>query len=279
MASLTLWRLTQGMENNTLVLGGTGKTGRRVADRLKARGVPVRIVSRSTQIPFDWEKPGTWEAAVQGVQQVYITYQPDLAVPGASDAIRAFVEIAVRNGVRRLVLLSGRKEEQAQLSEEIVKASGLEWTIVTSSFFAQNFSEGVMLPAVLGGAIALPAGMVAEPFIDIDDIADVVAEALATDDHVGRHYEVTGPRLLTFADAAAEISQALGREVVYYPLTPDEYRAEMGKYGVPEEETEMLIELFGQVLDGRNAYVTDGVQQALGRPAKDFTAFAADAWK
>ncbi|MFI6324268.1 NAD(P)H-binding protein [Nonomuraea sp. NPDC050556] len=268
------------MENNTLILGGKGKTGRRVADRLQ--GMPVRIASRSAQIPFDWENPDTWEAAVEGIQQVYITYQPDLAVPGAADSIRAFVDVAVRSGVRRLVLLSGRREEQAQLSEQIVKDSGLEWTIVTSSFFAQNFSEGVMLPAVLGGAIALPAGMVAEPFIDIDDIADIVAEALSTDKHVGKHYEVTGPRLLTFADAAAEIAEVSGREVAYYPMTPDEYRAEMAKYGVPEEETEMLIALFGEILDGRNALVADGVQQALGRPARDFSDYARDAaaaWK
>lgn len=270
------------MENNTLILGGTGKTGRRVADLLKARGVPVRVGSRSAEIPFDWENPGTWEAAVQGVQQVYITYQPDLAVPGAADAIRAFVEVAVKGGVRRLVLLSGRNEEEAQISERTVKESGLEWTIVTSSFFAQNFSEGVMLPMVLGGAIALPAGSVAEPFIDVNDIAEIVAEALSGDRHVGQHYEVSGPRLLTFADVAAAITELSGKEVAYFPLTPDEYRAEMAKHGVPEEETEMLIELFSEILDGRNAYVSDGVQRALGRPATDFADYvrnAADAWK
>lgn len=270
------------MENNTLIIGGTGKTGSRVADRLKARGVPVRIGSRSAEIPFDWEKPATWAAAVQGVQQVYITYQPDLAVPGAADAIRAFVDLAVASGVRRLVLLSGRNEPEAQVSEQTVKESGVEWTIVTSAFFAQNLSEGVMLPLVLSGAIALPAGLVGEPFIDIDDIADVVADALSSDRHVGQHYEVTGPRLLTFADVAEEISKASGKDVQFYPLSDDEYRAEMAKHGVPEEETEMLIELFGQILDGRNEYVADGIQRALGRPAKDFTDYARDAagaWK
>ena len=107
----------------TLVIGATGKTGRRVTERLTARNLPVRIGSRSGQPPFDWADPATWPPAVRDMAAVYVTYYPDLAVPGASDAIRSFTGLAVKSGVQRLVLLSGRGEPEAQLCEQIVRES------------------------------------------------------------------------------------------------------------------------------------------------------------
>jgi uncharacterized protein YbjT (DUF2867 family) len=237
----------------------------------------VRIGSRSGTPPFDWEDRATWAPAMEGVTAAYIVYYPDLAVEGAVDDIRAFTELAAQAGVRRLVLLSGRNEPQAQASEQVVRESGLEWTIVTCSWFMQNFSEGYLLEPVLEGAIALPARDVAEPFVDVDDIADVAVAALTADGHTGRTYELTGPRLLTFAEAAAELGQAMGRQIVYVPLTMEQYAAGAAEHGVPEADIAMLTTLFTEVLDGRNAYLADGVQQALGRPARDFTEYA-KAW-
>lgn len=113
-----------------LVLGGAGKTGRRVAERLSARTLPVRLGSRSGTPPFDWEDKATWAAAVQGVRAAYVSYYPDLAAPGAADAIRSFTDLAVKSDVQRLVLLSGRGEPEAQLCEDIVRKSGVEWTLL-----------------------------------------------------------------------------------------------------------------------------------------------------
>src|SRR5215210_5268087 len=195
----------------TLVLGGTGKTGRRVVERLAARGLPTRVGSRSGEPPFDWEDEATWVPALRDVESVYISYYPDLAVPGAAATVHSFTELAVESGVRRLVLLSGRGEEEAQVSEQTVRDSGADWTILRSSWFSQNFSEDYMLEPVLGGEVALPAGNMPEPFVDADDIADVAVAALTEDGHGGRLYELTGPRLLTFAEAVGEIAQAAGR--------------------------------------------------------------------
>ena len=194
----------------TLVLGGTGKTGRRVVERLLSRGVPTRIASRTTNPSFDWDDPSTWDATVNGVTAAYISYAPDLAIPGATDTIRAFVERAVERGVQRLVLLSGRGEEEAQMCEHIVQRAGIEWTVVRASWFNQNFSEGEFLDMVLAGQITLPAGDIAEPFVDVNDIADVAVAALTEDGHDGQVYELTGPRLLTFAEAVEEIASASG---------------------------------------------------------------------
>jgi uncharacterized protein YbjT (DUF2867 family) len=262
-----------------LILGGTGKTGRRVADRLRARGLAVRAVSRSTEPPFDWFDETTWGPALDGsVEAAYLTFHPDLALPGAAERIRAFSALAVAKGVRRLVLLSGRGEPETEPGERAVIESGTGWTIVRCAWFAQNFSEDFLLPPTLAGDLALPAGAVGEPFVDLDDVADVVVEALVTAEHEGREYELTGPRLLTFADAAAEISAASGHEVRYRRVSAAEYAAVSE---LPAEAAGELAELFERVLDGRNEHVSGDVERVLGRPARDFTEYAksaADAW-
>ena len=268
---------TTQSEGLTLVLGGTGKTGRRIVERLASRGVPTRVGSRASDPPFDWDDQSTWDAALDGVTAAYISYAPDLAIPGATDSIQAFVERAVEQEVRRLVLLSGRGEEEAQACELIIQRPDIEWTIVRASWFSQNFSEGEFLGMVLAGEIALPAGDVPEPFVDVDDIADVAVAALTEDGHSGQIYEVTGPRLLTFAQAVDEIAQATGRTIRYVQIPHEAFTAGVAELGLPEDITWMLDYLFATVLDGRNAYLADGVRQALGREPRDFAEFARQA--
>jgi uncharacterized protein YbjT (DUF2867 family) len=260
--------------NTILVTGGTGKTGRRVAQLLQRGGHAVRIGSRAAVPAFDWADRQSWQAAVQDVDAVYVSYFPDVAAPGAAETIEAFVAFAAAAGVRRLVLVSGRGEPEAQRCEEIVKRSGLEWTIVRASWFAQNFSEGYLLDPVRAGEVVLPAGDVGEPFVDVDDIAEVAARALTEDGHHGQLYEVTGPRLLTFAQAVTEIGRATGRELRYVQVPIEDYAAAMREAQVPGEIVDLITYLFSEVLDGRNASLADGVQRALGRPPRDFTAYA-----
>jgi len=262
------------IDNTILVLGGTGKTGRRVVERLARRNVPVRIGSRSGTPPFDWENQATWAPALQGVGAVYVTYQPDLGAPGAADAIQAFSELAAASGVRQLVLLSGRGEGEAQRSEQIVENSELEWTIVRASWFDQNFSEDFLLESVLGGEVALPVGDVKEPFVDADDIADVVVAALTEEGHAGQVYELTGPRLLTFAETVAEIAQASGRDVRFVQVSLEQFNAGLKAAQVPDTVVRLLNYLFTTVLDGRNAFLVDGVQRVLGREPRDFADYA-----
>ncbi len=261
-------------EGITLVLGGTGKTGRRVAERLAQRGVQTRIASRSASPAFDWNDRSTWDAVLDGVTAAYITYAPDLAVPGAADSIRAFVEKATAQGVQRLVLLSGRGEAEAQVCERIVQEADVEWTIVRASWFMQNFSEGEFLGMVMDGAITLPASDTPEPFIDVNDIADVVVAALVEEADAYEIYEVTGPRMLAFTELAEEISQAAGREVQFIQIPREAFAEAIAESGAPEDVAWLLNYLFETVLDGRNAYICDGVKRALGREPADFAAYA-----
>jgi len=260
--------------NPILVIGGTGKTGHRVAQRLSEGGIPVRIGSRNETPSFDWENPTSWADVLQNVKAVYITYYPDLAVPQAPEAIRTFCQLAVKSGVEHLVLLSGRGEEEAQHCEEIVKNAGVAWTILRSSWFSQNFSEGFIRDFVVAGHIALPVGAVREPFVDADDIADVAVAALTESGHAGQLYELTGPRLLSFTDAANEIAKATRQPLQYTQIPQQAFIGALTEQNVPTEAVGLLDYLFTTVLDGRNEKLTDGVQRALGRKPRDFSAYA-----
>jgi len=261
----------------TLVLGGTGRTGRRVVERLKVRGLPTRVGSRAGELPFDWEDRATWAPALRNVESVYVSYYPDLAVPGAVAAVRSFAGLAVEAGVRRLVLLSGRGEEEAQHAERVVQEAGAEWTVVRCAWFNQNFSESYLLEPVLAGEVVLPAGDVPEPFVDAEDIADVAVAALTEAGHAGELYELTGPRLLTFKEAVGKIARAAGREIRFVPISVEEYSSMLAKHEVSAEFVSLLTYLFSEVLDGRNAYRADGVQRALGREPREFADYAGDA--
>ena len=264
-------------QSTILVLGATGKTGRRIVERLQARAVPTRAGSRTAQPPFDWADSDTWAPALSGVAAVYVTYYPDLAVPGAPEAVGELARLAGEQGVQRLVLLSGRGEEEAQRSEEVVKEAGIDWTILRSSWFDQNFSEGFLIDSVLEGAVALPVGGVREPFVHADDLADIAVAALTEDGHAGQLYEVTGPRLLSYADAVAEIAAATGRDVRFETISMDEFAGGLAQAGLSDDEAWLVKYLFSEVMDGRNESLTDGVQRALGREPRDFADYTREA--
>jgi uncharacterized protein YbjT (DUF2867 family) len=271
---ITMRRQTQ--QETTLVLGGTSKTGRRVVERLRARGLPVRVGSRYGEPPFDWDDRSTWAPALEGAGSVYVSHYLD-ALPGAADTVGSFAELAVAKGVRRQVLVGGRGEPEAERVEAAVRNSGAELTILRSTWFAQNFSEGGFLDFVLAGEVTLPAGDTPEPFVDVDDIADVAVAALTEEGHEGELYELTGPRLLTFEEAVDEIAQAADRDIRYVPVSMAEFESLLVEQEVPADFVWLLTYLFTEVLDGRNAHLADGVQRALEREPKDFADFARDA--
>lgn len=262
---------------SAVVIGGTGKTGARVAQRLTAVGIRTRIASRTSGTRFDWNDQTTWQPAMSGVEAAYVTYAPDLAVPESSTHIEELAELAYSEGVRRMVLLSGRGEPAAQKAEQVLADSGLEWAVVRASWFAQNFSEGYLLDPIREGHLELPVGGVGEPFIDVDDLADVAVAALTRTDLLGRVLEVTGPELLTFAEAVEAISAASGRAVSFETIGLQQFSDGMEEVGVPSDVVELLTYLFAEVLDGRNQSVTGVVEEVLERPARDFTTFAAEA--
>jgi len=260
--------------SDILIVGAKGKTGARVQTRLMEAGVPIRGVSRTTTPPFDWTAPEHWRAALEGVGAAYITYHPDLSVPAAEGDIRAFCELASDVGLEHVVLLSGRNELGAQRAEVVLRESGLDWNVVQASWFAQNFSEGFMVDGVLSGELLVPAGTAGEPFVDIDDIADVVVATIMEPGLRNCLYEVTGPAVLSFADCVADISAAVGYQVNLTELPLNDYIEALKQQRVPDYLVTLLRELFADLFDGRSAYTAQGVREALGRSATPFDQYA-----
>jgi uncharacterized protein YbjT (DUF2867 family) len=265
------------MSNSSiLVIGASGKVGRRILANLAVMGHAATPAGRRTALRFDWQDRSNWADHFAGMQTAFVAYYPDLAAPQGIDDIAALAAIAKSAGLKRMVLLSGRGESGAVRAENALRESGVGFTILRSAFFNQNFSEGLMQLGIMDGLLALPAGMRVEPFVDVDDIAEIGASALLDDRHHNRLYELTGPRLLSFADAVAEIGAATGRRIDYAPVSLEDFHAAMlGEYG-PDSAT-LFTELFRELFDGRNESLADGVREALGRPPRDFTSFCLDA--
>ncbi|GAB7105210.1 NAD(P)H-binding protein [Streptomyces phaeofaciens JCM 4814] len=260
-----------------VVTGATGRTGSRVAQAAEAAGLTVRAASRAQG--FDWRDRSTWAGTLRGADAAYLVFPTDVGSPEATRAVGEFAEEAVSLGVRRLVLLSARGEERARPTEEALRVPGAEWTVVRAAWFAQNFSEGPLVEELrLGGELVFPGGEVREPFVDLRDVADVVVAALtAGERYVGRVLEVSGPRLLTFREAVADIGRAAGRELTYTPVPARRYGERLAGFGVPPEEVDFLVELFESLLDGRNAHLSDGVRKVLDREPRDFAEFVREA--
>ena len=265
---------------NFLIIGGTGKTGRRIVARLEALGHNVRIGSRSTEPAFDWHAPENWMKALEGMDKVYITYQPDLAVPGALEAIEELVRQSKRANIKKLVLLSGKGEREAQLCEQLVIHSGIDYTIVRASWFNQNFSENFLLEPILEGFVALPQAEVKIPFVDANDIADVAVAALLNEKHNGQIYQLTGPRQLTFQEAILEIVEGTGREIQFIPISIQAYGNTMRTHGLPEDFVWLIEYLFTEVLGNPStSEITHDIEKVLGRMAVDFSDYVKETVK
>ncbi len=262
------------MKSNILVLGGTGKTGRRVAERLSKLGHTVRIGSRNETPVFDWEQPQTWVKALEGMDRIYITFQPDLAVPGAFEAIQDLMTEAKRQNIKKVVLLSGKGEKEAERCEQVVINSGLDHAIVRASWFNQNFSESFFLEPIQQGFVALPQADVEVPYVDANDIADVVVEALLNDNHNGKIYELTGSRLLTFREIIQEIATVSGREIIFTPISLPAYIKAMEEQGVPADYVWLINYLFSEVLTNPdNQVIKQDIEKVLGRKPVDFSEY------
>ena len=265
------------MKDNILVIGGTGKTGRLVVENLEQFGHNVRVGGRNSSPAFDWDRPETYAAALKGMDRAYIVFYPDLAVPGARDAIKALTEAALSEGLEKVVLLSGKGETEAEACEEIVANSGLNYTLVRASWFNQNFSEGAFKDYVLAGHLALPMPEAKIPYTDTKDIADVVTAVLLDDSFNGKTVTVTGPEKLTFAEVAGIISKKLGRNVQYLPITMTEFRAGLTAAGLPEAVIWLLEYLFTEVLGhSENQTISNDVEKILQRPPITFEEYVAN---
>jgi uncharacterized protein YbjT (DUF2867 family) len=265
-----------------LVLGATGKTGRRVVERLRAAGRTVRAASRSSEARFDWTDPGTWDEVVDGVSAVY------LVAPTEPGPAPKFVQTAVAAGVRRFVALSGRAADSwgdstfglDMLSAEgAVRASGVDWSIMRATNFNQNFDEDLFHAPLTAGELALPGEGVVDVFVDVEDVADVAVALLTEPGHAGHIYELSGPRTMTFREATEQIARASGRAIRYTDVTPDEYVTALVAQGFTPEDAGHVLEMFALMRRGVFAEPTGDVRRVLGRAPRSFESYVDRVWR
>ncbi len=259
------------MKKEILVLGATGKTGRKVVKDLEQRGYRVRKGSRSENPSFDWHNYDNWPEILQDIDSIYITYQPDLAVAGASDAIKHLMDVARKKDVKKAVILSGKGEVEAEKCEQIVANSGLDYTVVRASWFMQNFSESFLLEPILSGQIALPQGSAKVPYVHTSDIAEVVVQSLIDEVHNGKTYELTGPQSMTFPEVISRIAIATGRELQFIPISLEEYAQGMKAAGIPDDYAWLIQYLFREVLGSEGSdRISNDIEKVLGKGPRTF---------
>jgi len=275
-----------GRPREVLVLGGTGKTGRRVVNRLAEQGVRVRAASRNpaesvagiNPFHFDWDDASTHGPALAGVDAVYLI--PPAMVVDHVAQVTAFIAAAQEAGSPRIVMLTARgvnTDDAIPMRQEelVLETSGLRWSVVRPTWFNQNFSEGFLEPAVFGnGVISVPAGDGGVPFIDADDIADVATALLLDPSLDGQAYDISGPETMSWAAAIAMLGEALDRDLTYVDADPVQWEQSMVGQGVPAAYAGLLGGLFSVIRNGYDAHRSDGVEKLLGHEPTSFRAWA-----
>lgn len=265
-----------------LILGGTGKTGRRLATALRAEGHPVRTAARSgADVVFDWDDPGSRVAALRDVDRVYLV--PPALRLDHPPLVAAFLDEAAAAGARHVTFLSAFGVEHAppenplRAVELLLAARGdLSHTVLRPAWFLQNLTEGFLQPQVAEGVIAVPAGDGAEAFVDVEDIAAVAAATLTDPEaHAGRAYALTGPQALTHADLAERIGRATGREIAFVDAERTAWVAAARDAGLPADYAEVLATLFDTIRAGHGSRPGRDIEAVLGRPAGSADAFIA----
>jgi uncharacterized protein YbjT (DUF2867 family) len=275
-----------------LLTGVTGKTGGATAQALLGKGIPLRAIVRSEEkaaalkaagvelIVGDLGDAAVLERALAGADKAL------LVAPNGqqqADYEQRFVDAAVKAGVRHLVKMSSIEASPATrnpiarihyASEQYIEKSGLAWTFMKPSFFMQNFlaNAGTIKEQ---NKFFLPMGDGQTAMIDCRDIGAATAAVLSGEGHAGKRYELTGPEVLTFHDAAARISEALGRKIDYVNVPMDAYRQTLARFLTNEWHLNAVLALFAEIAATRDAYTTGTVQQLVGRAPTSLRDFIA----
>ena len=277
------------MPESILVTGGTGTTGRRLSARLAARGLRYRAATRSPKaendIRFDWADDTTWDAALKDVGRVYLV--APTGVPDPLPMMIPLMELAIRSGVKRFVLLSASSlEPDGPMMGRVhawLRDRAPEWVVLRPSWFMQNFSERQHLESIRDeGAIYTATENGRVGFIDAEDIAAVAAKALSQPEFASGDIVLTGPAALGYDDVARTLSGVLDRPVKHRRLSVTGLAARHVAFGLPEAYAETLASMDASIAAGCEDRVTDAVARLAGRPANalaDFVAANAEVWR
>lgn len=269
-----------------LVTGPTGTVGAPLTELLADRGVPTVAGARDPATyrgpvaarALDFERPDTFPTALAGVRRVFLMRPP--AIADTKGLLRPFIVAARAGGVEQVVFLSvlgvNRALPHWQVEQDL-RASGMAWTFLRPSFFAQNLETAYRADIRDGSQLRLASGSGRTSFVDTRDVAAVAVAALTEPAaHRGQAYTLTGPAALTWHEVASMLSAELGRTITYEPLGLLARRAELRRLGLPTASVrvQLVIDVVARV--GLAARVTDTTSTVLGRPATPLATYLHD---
>ncbi len=266
--------------SDVLVTGATGTTGSRVVAALSQHGVPTRQATRTPsspgQVRLDWADRATYRDALRGVAAVYLI--APIGVVDPVPLVEPFLEEALRQGVRRVVQLSSSALPEGAPGlgavHRLVRTTMPEWTVLRPSWFMQNFvGQHLVARGVKRGEIVTATGNGKVAFIDAGDIAAVARRALTDDIPHNTEHLLTGPAALSYADAAAILTQQTGRAISHRSVSAEEMMALIAAQGIPAEFAKVLAAMDADIRGGAEDRVTDTVNAVTGRPAHGFRTF------
>lgn len=277
-----------------LVIGGTGNIGSEVVSLLTKKGSEFRVLARDPDktklalgdnvdvVPGDLRNPQTIIKPMQNVEKVF------LVTPLATDQVEmrnTVIDAAKEAGVQHVVMSTGIGAAPDALvkfgqwhgqNQEHLKGTGMAWTFVQPSFFMQNFL--MMADSIRRqGAFYLPlAENSLISWVDARDIAAVAATALTCPGHDGKAYAITGPEAITCERIAEIMSETLGKEIRYIPVSLDDAKIGMMQAGMPEVLANAMNELYALGPAGYLGGIADTVPVVTGNPGRTFSQFVAD---
>ena len=276
-----------------LLTGVTGKTGGATAQALLGKGVPLRAIARNADkaaplkaagielVVGDVSDPAVLAKALSGVDKAL------MIMPNGERQLeleKQFIDAAKKAGVKHLVKMSSMEavaDAKAPIPKihyaagQYLAASGLAWTLLKPNFFMQNFlgSAGTIKEQ---GKFFLPMAEGRTVMADVRDIGAVAAEVLTGSGHAGKSYEITGPEVLSFADAAERFTRVLGRKVEYVHVPMPAYRQTLARFLTNEWHLNAVCELFQEIADGQDLHIADSVQKLTGKPPRSLEQFIRD---
>jgi uncharacterized protein YbjT (DUF2867 family) len=269
------------MTEKILITGATGTIGKALVKILSSKGTSfvagVTTKQRGidvlgTDIPtvvFNYENSNTFHKATEGVSKVFLLGPPlrndldSLVIP--------FLEHLKTSGIKRVVYISALGLDDIKELPfhtrvvEAIKAAGFDYTILLPTFFAQNFKNYEWENIMQRSITFVPAGDGKVGFVDVEDIALVAATVLIEAGHEGKFYTITGPDLLSYAEAAQQLSEVIGKPIHYPAPSPEVYKQVLTEAGAPEFIASYMIPVYSLIADGKVNIVSDDIERITGK--------------
>lgn len=270
------------MDKKILITGATGTIGKALIKKLETlkvnfvagsreygKAINTLNIAKDEWVHFDFTDSSTFEKATENVDKVFLLGPP--LTFNLDKILKSFVDFLKQKGITRVVYLSAFGNETLggdlafhSIMENYLKEKDFDYTILQPSFFAQNFKNYEYENLMERGITFNVAGDGKVGFVDTEDVAKVAAKALTEDGHSGKTYQLTGPELLNYYNAAKILTEVLGKQIIYPNPSEEEYRNALKAAGAPDFIADYMIAIYGMIRTGTVGRLTNDITKVTG---------------